>query len=73
MILPMPARVLRAIISLFTETARGWSRRNPDLLSTALAYSTLFSLAPLLLLIITIAGAQYRTQTIPRIVLPVEK
>ena len=60
----MPARVLHAIVSLFAETVRGWSRRNPDLLSAALAYNTLFSLAPLLLLIITIVGAQYRSQVI---------
>jgi membrane protein len=69
----MPARVLHALASLFAETARGWSRRNPDLLSAALAYNTLFSLAPLLLLIITIVGAQYRAQVIQRIVTQVDR
>jgi membrane protein len=69
----MPARVLHAIVSLFAETVRGWSRRNPDLLSAALAYNTLFSLAPLLLLIITIVGAQYRAQVIQRIVTQVDR
>lgn len=68
----MPAQILRAIVSLFTETAQGWSRRNPDLLSAALAYNTLFSLAPLLLLIITIAGAQYRSQAIQQIITAVD-
>jgi membrane protein len=69
----MPARVLHAIVSLFAETARGWNRRNPDLLSAALAYNTLFSLAPLLLLIITIAGAEYRSQVIGQIIVAVDR
>jgi hypothetical protein len=53
----MPARILHAIVSLFAETVTGWSRRNPDLLSAALAFNTLFSLAPLLLLFITIPAS----------------
>ena len=69
----MPVRVLHAIVSLFAETVRGWSRRNPDLLSAALAYNTLFSLAPLLLLFITIAGKQYRSQVIGQIVMAVDR
>ena len=68
----MPARFVRAA-SHFAETARGWSRRNPDLLSAALAYNTLFSLAPLLLLVITIVGAQYRDQVIQRLVTQVDR
>ena len=69
----MPARVLHALVSLFAETVRGWSRRNPDLLSAALALNTLFSLAPLLLLFITIAGEQYRSQVIGQIVMAVDR
>ena len=69
----MPARVLHAIVSLFAETARGWSRRNPDLLSAALAFNTLFSLAPLLLLFITIVGEQYRSQVIGQIIVAVDR
>ena len=69
----MPARVLHALVSLFAETVRGWSRRNPDLLSAALAFNTLFSLAPLLLLFITIAGEQYRSQVIGQIVVAVDR
>jgi membrane protein len=69
----MPARVLHAIVSLFADTARGWSRCNPDLLSAALAFNTLFSLAPLLLLFITIAGEQYRSQVIGQIVVAVDR
>ena len=69
----MPARFVRATIALFVETTRGWSRRNPGLLSAALAYNTLFSLAPLLLLVITIVGAQYRDQVIQRLVTQVDR
>ena len=61
------------IVLLFVETARGWSRRNPDLLSAALAFNTLFSLAPLLLLFITIAGEQYRSQVIGQIFVAVDR
>ncbi len=64
----MLARIVRGVSTLFAESFRGWSRRNPDLLSAALAYNTLFSLAPLLLLIITITGAQYRAQATEQIV-----
>jgi uncharacterized BrkB/YihY/UPF0761 family membrane protein len=69
----MPARILHAIVSLLAETVRGWSRRNPDLLSAALAFNTLFSLAPLLLLLITIAGEQYRSQVIGQIFVAVDR
>jgi membrane protein len=69
----MPARILRGIFTLFTESARGWSRRNPDLLSAALAHNTILSLAPQLLLIITIAGAEYRTQAIREIITQVDR
>ena len=69
----MPARIARAISTLFAETARGWISRNPDLLSAALAYNTLFSLAPLLLLILTIAGTQYRSQVVRQIIAAVDR
>jgi membrane protein len=69
----MPARILRATCALFAETVRGWSRRNPDLLSAALAFNTLFSLAPLLLLFITIAGEQYRSQVVGQIFMAVDR
>jgi membrane protein len=69
----MLARILRGIFTLFTESSRGWSRRTPDLLSAALAHNTILSLAPLLLLIITIAGAEYRTQAIREIITQVDR
>jgi uncharacterized BrkB/YihY/UPF0761 family membrane protein len=69
----MLARILRGILTLFAESFQGWSRRNPDLLSAALAYNTILSLAPLLLLIITIAGAEYRTQAIREIISQVDR
>lgn len=69
----MLVRILRSISTLFAESFQGWSRGKPDLLSAALAYNTLFSLAPLLLLLITIAGAQYRAQAIERIIIQVDR
>jgi membrane protein len=69
----MFARILRAIAALFADTARGWNRRNPGLLSAALAYNTIFALAPLLLVILTITGAQYRAQTVQQIVTEVDR
>ena len=47
---------LRTFWSLLTETFRQWSTDKPFQLAAALAYYTLFSLAPLLLIAITIAG-----------------
>jgi len=41
---------------MLTETFRQWSEDKPFQLAAALAYYTLFSLAPLLLIAITIAG-----------------
>jgi membrane protein len=69
----MPARILRAVTALFSGAIRGWSRHNPGLLSAASAYNTRFSLAPLLLLIITLAGAHYRAQASERIVTLVDR
>jgi len=69
----MPVRVLHAIVLLLAETVKGWSRCNPDLLSAALAFNTLFSLAPLLLLFITIAGEQYRSQVVGQIFMAVDR
>jgi membrane protein len=69
----MLARILRGIFTLFADSFRGWSRHDPDLLSAAVAYNTLFALAPLLLLLITIAGTQYRALAIERIIVQVDR
>ncbi len=48
---------LKQIIRLLKETVTEWSEDNVPLLAAALAYYTIFSLAPLLLIAIAIAGA----------------
>lgn len=49
-------RILRAIFELLRESARGWSRDNASLLAAALAYYTIFALAPLLVIAVAVAG-----------------
>src|ERR1700739_4683557 len=46
----------RTFWQMLKETYRQWSEEKPFQLAAALAYYTLFSLAPLLLIAITIAG-----------------
>jgi membrane protein len=49
-------RILRAIYSLIKETLAGWSQANGSLLAAALAYYAIFSLAPLLVIAVSVAG-----------------
>lgn len=55
----MITRFFHAIVAQFRETVAGWSRNQPDLLAAALTYNMIFSLAPLLLLTVTIVGRRY--------------
>jgi membrane protein len=48
---------LKTIFNLFKETYQGWEEHKVSRLAAALAYYTIFSLAPLLILVIAIAGA----------------
>lgn len=47
---------LKSIFSLFKETFQDWSKDKAPRLAAALAYYTIFSLAPLLILVIAITG-----------------
>jgi len=49
-------RGLRAIFDLLKETALAWQRDKASRLAAALAYYAIFSLAPLLVIIVAIAG-----------------
>ncbi len=49
-------KYLRAIIGLFRETAVGYSQGNGSTLAAAIAYRTLFSMAPLLIISVAVAG-----------------
>ncbi|MEH1983899.1 MAG: YihY/virulence factor BrkB family protein [Nostoc sp.] len=50
---------LRAIWKLLQETFKEWSEDKASRLAAALAYYTIFSIAPLLIIVIAIAGAVY--------------
>ncbi|MBD2494521.1 YihY/virulence factor BrkB family protein [Nostoc sp. FACHB-280] len=48
-----------AIVGLFQETFQEWSEDKASRLAAALAYYTIFSIAPLLIIVIAIAGAVF--------------
>ncbi len=50
---------LKAILGLFQETFNEWNNDKASRLSAALAYYTIFSIAPLLIIVIAIAGAVF--------------
>lgn len=52
-----PKKILRDSFTVLKETVKGFSEDKGLKLSASLAYYTLFSLAPLLLLVISLAGA----------------
>ncbi|MBU7585966.1 MAG: YihY/virulence factor BrkB family protein [Nostoc sp. TH1S01] len=49
----------QAIVQLFEETFQEWSEDKASRLAAALAYYTIFSIAPLLIIVIAIAGAVF--------------
>lgn len=55
----MASSYLRAAVGLFTEAAIRWRRDRAPMLAAALAFYMVFSLAPLLLLSVAIAGAVF--------------
>ena len=57
-------KIIKAIISLLQETLRGWQEANGSLLAAALAYYTITSLAPLLVIMVSIAGLVYDEATV---------
>lgn len=50
---------LKSIVGLFQETFEEWQKDKVSRLSAALAYYTIFSIAPLLIIVIAIAGAVF--------------
>ena len=50
---------LQAIWTLFPETLKQWSEDKASRLAAALAYYTIFSIAPLLIIVIAIAGSVF--------------
>jgi membrane protein len=54
----------REIWQLFKETFREWSEDKASRLAAALAYYTIFSIAPLLIIVIAIAGAVFGQEAV---------
>ncbi|BAZ08527.1 putative ribonuclease BN [Calothrix sp. NIES-4071] len=50
------------VVSLFKETFEEWSKDKASRLAAALSYYTIFSIAPLLIIIIAVVGAVYREE-----------
>jgi len=55
-------KALQEAFDLVTEAAQGWSDDNVPSMGAALAYYTLFSIAPLLLIVIAVAGLVFGEQ-----------
>ncbi|MBW4624730.1 MAG: YihY/virulence factor BrkB family protein [Brasilonema octagenarum HA4186-MV1] len=50
---------IKAVVELFQETFQEWSKDKASRLAAALSYYTIFSIAPLLIIVIAIVGAVY--------------
>ncbi|MFC1879484.1 YihY/virulence factor BrkB family protein [Chloroflexota bacterium] len=56
--------LFKAIYALLKETIEGWSQANGNLLAAALAYYAVFSLAPLLVIALAVAGLVFEEAAI---------
>lgn len=59
-----PAMHVRKILDLFIQTFFGWRKRKAPVYAAAIAYSTLFSLAPLLILSVNLASLTLNAATV---------
>ena len=65
---------MRQILNLFKDTALGWSRNEAAMHAAAIAYYTIFSLAPLLILSVSIASRMFdRTYVEGKVVSGIEQ
>jgi membrane protein len=51
--------ICSGIFELLKESAKGWAKDNASLLAAALAYHTIFALAPLLVIAVAVAGVVF--------------
>ncbi|MCP4422053.1 MAG: YihY/virulence factor BrkB family protein [Chloroflexi bacterium] len=51
--------IISSIFDLLKESGKGWVRDNASLLAAALAYHTIFALAPLLVIAVAVAGSVF--------------
>jgi membrane protein len=61
-------KALRAIVSLLQETLDTWGPNEPDVHAAAIAFATLFSLAPLVMLVLVIVGQTYQQVFLDRLI-----
>jgi membrane protein len=61
-------KTLRAVVGLFRETLDTWGRNDPDVHAAAIAFATLFSLAPLVMLVLVMVGQAYQQQFFDRLI-----
>lgn len=61
-------KTLRAIAGLFQETLDTWGPNEPDVHAAAIAFATLFSLAPLVMLVLVIVGQTYQQLFLDRLI-----
>ena len=61
-------QALRAVAGLFQETLDTWGPNEPDVHAAAIAFATLFSLAPLVMLVLVIVGQAYQQQFLDRLI-----
>ena len=60
--MPKLPTAVREAVDIVSEAAQGWSDDNAPSMGAALAYYTLFSIAPLLLIVISVAGLVFGEQ-----------
>jgi membrane protein len=59
---------LRAVVGLFQETLNTWGNNEAAVHSAAIAFATLFSLAPLVMLVLVVVGQTYQQQLLDRLI-----
>ncbi len=61
-------KTLRAVVGLFQETLNTWGRNEAGVHAAAIAFATLFSLAPLVMLVLVVVGQAYQQQLFDRLI-----
>lgn len=62
-------KILKAVFNLLKDTFQGWQRANSAMLAAALAYYAIISLAPLLVIIVSVAGLLYDRVDVREVIL----
>ena len=65
---PIIIKSLRAVAGLFQETLNTWGSNEAGVHAAAIAFATLFSLAPLVMLVLVVVGQTYQQQLLDRLI-----